>query len=186
MADSHSHTSDSHTSDSHTADSHTSRTRDATTIQSSRPGPRLPRRLLTLVTAAGLAVDAYVHWDLAPNFDSLTGAASPHISQGQLFRLESILALLAMFLVVVTKRRFAALAAFLIAAGGLAAVLLYGYVDVGGLGPFPDMYDPIWSPEKTASAVAEAVAAVGALCLLLLPLASSAGPHPEGGQQPLH
>lgn len=63
--------------------------------------------------------------------------------------------------------------AFLIAAGGLGAVLLYGYIDVGGFGPLPDMYDPIWYPEKTISAVAEAVAAVGALCLLLMPSVAS-------------
>jgi len=31
------------------------------------------------------------------------------------------------------------------------------------------MYDPIWYPEKTISAIAEAVAAVGALALLTLP-----------------
>jgi hypothetical protein len=74
-----------------------------------------------------------------------------------------------MVMVLSTRRRFAAGFAFLIAAGGLGALLLYGYVDVGGFGPFPDMYDPIWYKEKTISAIAETVAAVGALGLLLLP-----------------
>lgn len=127
------------------------------------------RRLITVITTAGLGVDAYVHWQLAPNFDTLTGAASPHISQGQLFRLEAVLALIAMLLVLTSRRRVTAGCALLIAAGGLGALLLYGYVDVGGLGPLPDMYDPIWYAQKTISAVAEAVAAAGALCLLLLP-----------------
>src|SRR5664280_3197323 len=45
-------------------------------------GSEATHRMLTLVTAAGLGVDAYVHWHLAPGFDTLTGAASPHISQG--------------------------------------------------------------------------------------------------------
>jgi len=72
-------------------------------------------------------------------------------------------------LVLVTRRRVAAMVAFLIAAGGLGAVLLYGYVDVGGWGPLPNMYDPFWYPEKTMSAVAEAVAALGALWLLVMP-----------------
>jgi len=121
------------------------------------------------VVAAGLGVDSYVHWHLAPGFDGVRGTASPQISQGGLFRLETALALVAMLLVLLTRHRFAAMVAFLIAAGGLGAVLLYGYVDVGGWGPLPDMYDPIWYPEKTVSAVAEAVAALGALCLLLLP-----------------
>jgi hypothetical protein len=121
------------------------------------------------MTAAGLGVDAYLHWHLAVNFDTLTGTASPHISEGTLFRLEAVLALIAMLLVLSSRRRFAAAFALLVAAGGLGVLLLYGYVDVGGLGPLPDMYDPIWYTEKTVSAVAEAVAAVGALCLLLLP-----------------
>jgi hypothetical protein len=132
-------------------------------------GSKATRRILTLVTVAGLGVDAYVHWQLAPGFDTLTGAASPHISQGQLFRLEAALAVIAMLLVLLTRNRLGALVAFLIAAGGLGAVLLYGYIDVGGFGPLPDMYDPIWYTEKTISAVAEAVAAAGALCLLLMP-----------------
>lgn len=129
------------------------------------------RWILTLLTAAGLAVDAYVHWHLAPNFDTLRGAASPHISQGQLFRLEATLSVIAMLLVLLTRDRVAAAVAFLVAAGGLGAVLLYAYVDVGGLGPLPNMYDPLWYTEKTISAVAAAVAAGAALCLGLWPQA---------------
>ena len=121
------------------------------------------------VVAAGLGVDAYVHWHLAPGFDGVKGTASPQISQGQLFRVETALALIAMALVLVTSRRLAALVALLVAAGGLGAVLLFAYVDVGGWGPLPNMYDPFWYPEKTISAVAEAVAALGALWLLVMP-----------------
>jgi hypothetical protein len=138
-------------------------------------GSEATRRILTLVTAAGLGVDAYVHWHLAPGFGTLTGAASPHISQGQLFRLEAVLAVIAMLLVLLVRNRLGALVAFLVAAGGLGAVLLYGCIDVGGFGPLPDMYDPIWYTEKAISAVAEAVAAVGALCLLLMPSVASDG-----------
>lgn len=127
------------------------------------------RRLLTVVTAVGLGVDAYVHWHIASNFDTLIGTASPHISQGELFRIEAALALVAILLLLTTRRRLAAAFALLVAAGGLGALLLYGYVDVGGLGPLPNMYNPIWYTEKTISAVAEGVATAGALCLLLLP-----------------
>ena len=130
---------------------------------------RATHRLLALVVAAGLGVDAYVHWDLASGFDGIVGTASPHISQGELFRLETALALMAMLLVLLPRRRLGAVVAFLIAAGGLGAVLLYGYVDVGGFGPLPNMYDPIWYPEKAISAIAELVAALGALALLILP-----------------
>jgi hypothetical protein len=125
--------------------------------------------VLILITVAGLGVDAYVHWHLATGFDTLTGAASPHISQGQLFRVEAALAVLAALFLLVTRRRIAVLLAFLVAAGGLAVVLLYRYVDVGGLGPLPDMYEPIWYAEKNVSAIGEGIAAVAALALLLLP-----------------
>ncbi|HET7723813.1 MAG TPA: hypothetical protein VFK68_04180 [Propionibacteriaceae bacterium] len=145
------------------------RTYDQRALGSDGPS-RVTHWILAMVTAAGLAVDAYVHWQLAPRFDTLVGAASPHISQGQLFRVEAALAVVAIVLVLVlTRSRLGALVAFLVAGGGLAAVLLYAFVDVGGFGPMPDMYDPAWYTEKTVSAVAEAVAAITALCLLLVP-----------------
>jgi hypothetical protein len=49
----------------------------------------------------------------------------------------------------------------LVSAGGLAAVLLYRYVDVGPLGPLPDMYENTWQvPGKLLSAYAEGAAVV--------------------------
>ncbi|MFK0289831.1 hypothetical protein ACIQU6_04970 [Streptomyces sp. NPDC090442] len=115
--------------------------------------------LLRVLTAAGLAVDAYVHIDLADAYDAIgTG-----ISQGTLFRIQGAAAALAAVLVLVRGRnRWVWAFAFLVAAAALGAVLLYRYVDVGSLGPLPNMYEPVWYPEKTASAVAEAVAALGA------------------------
>jgi hypothetical protein len=136
-------------------------------------GSRAIHRLLVLLLVVGLGADACVHWNLAPGFDTLSSAASPHISQGELFRLEAGVAVMAGLLVLLTRHRFAAMLAFLIAAGGLGAVLLYGYVDVGAFGPLPDMYDPVWYPEKTISAIAEAVSAVAAFCLLLQPHVAS-------------
>lgn len=155
------------------SDSGTTRAPGVTTRESSGTVSKATRWVLTLITAAGLAVDAYVHWHLAASFDSLVGASSPHISQGQLFRLEAVLALVAMVLVLATRRRLAALVALLVAAGGVGAVLLYGFVDVGGLGPLPDMYDPTWSTEKVISLIAEGLAALGALGLLVLPPVTS-------------
>jgi hypothetical protein len=121
--------------------------------------------VLRLVTAAALAVDAYVHADLAPTYD-FTHAT---ISQGTLFRVEAGIASLAALLVIVAGRRRLVWAfAFLVAVGGLFAVLLYRYVDVGAFGPFPNMYEPIWYAEKTRSAIAEAIGAGTALAGLLL------------------
>ena len=120
---------------------------------------------LIVVTIAGLATDAYVHLNLARAYD---GIRTSSLSQGDLFRVEAALTVLAGLALVVRPRRYTALLAFLISAGGLAAVLLYAWVDVGRIGPLPDMYDPYWSTEKAFSVAGEAVAAVASLALLVL------------------
>ncbi|MEV2212371.1 hypothetical protein AB0H86_13090 [Streptomyces sp. NPDC050997] len=123
--------------------------------------------LLRLLTAAGLAVDAYVHADLAATYDQVNRT----IGQGDLFRVEAgAAALAALLLVVLGTRPLVWAYALLVAAAGLGAVLLYRYVDVGTLGPLPDMYDPLWYPEKTASALAEATATFTAAAGLFLAL----------------
>jgi hypothetical protein len=137
--------------------------------------------LLRVVTAAGLAVDAFVHWHLAARFDPVVGSGRVQVSEGQMFRLEALLALVAAVLVLLVRRRWAVLLAFVVALGGVAAVLLYRYVDVGAVGPLPDMYDPTWYPEKTLSFVAEALAAAAAGTLLLT---LKPGRRSEGGPAP--
>jgi len=117
-----------------------------------------------LVVVAGLAVDVYVHFDLASTYD---GVRSNTLSQGALFRVEGAIAALAVVALIVRPRRYTALFAFLVAAGGLAAVLIYRYVDLGAFGPFPDMYEPVWYSKKTQSAWAEGIAAVAAAGLFV-------------------
>jgi hypothetical protein len=124
----------------------------------------LPIALIVL-TIAGLAIDAFVHFNLAPTFDPVKTSS---VSEGDLFRLEGALAVLAALGVAVRPRRYTAAFAFLVAAGGVFAVLLYQYVDVGKLGPLPDMYDPVWSSKKALSLVGEALAALTALGLFAL------------------
>jgi hypothetical protein len=52
-------------------------------------------------------------------------------------------------------------AALGVGASALGAVLLYRYVDVGSLGPLPDMYENTWQvPGKLLSAYAEGAAVV--------------------------
>lgn len=117
---------------------------------------------LALIAAAGLAIDAYVHFDLASAYD---GVKSSVLSQGDLFRAEATVAAIAAAAVLVRPRRYTAAFAFVVAAAGTAAVLVYAYVNVGAFGPFPNMYDPIWFTEKTLSVWAEGIAAVAALAL---------------------
>jgi hypothetical protein len=112
---------------------------------------------LRIGTAAALGIDAMVHWQNAPAYDAVTGT----ISQGQLFRVEAALAVVVGLLVLVRPRPSSWLAALLVAASALAAVLLYRYVDVGALGPLPNMYENTWQvPGKLLSAYAEGAAVV--------------------------
>ena len=123
------------------------------------------RWALTAVVVAGLAVDAYVHFDLASAFQHVRSSV---LNEADLFRAEAIGAVVAAVAVLVHPRRYTAALAFLVAAGGTAAVLLYRYVDVGAFGPVPNMYDPFWAPrEKALSAIAEGIAALAALALFL-------------------
>jgi hypothetical protein len=114
--------------------------------------PAIMALALRVGTAAGLGIDAVIHWQNASAYDAVAAT----VSQGALFRVEAVLAAAAGLLVLVRPRRSSWLAALLVAAGGLAAVLLYRYVDVGALGPLPDMYEDTWQvPGKLLSAYAE-------------------------------
>ena len=137
----------------------TSRQRTAAVPLGRRPAARSPIVSWTLRvgTAAALGIDAVVHWQNAPAYDGVTAT----ISQGALFRAEAVLAVAAGLLVLVRPRTSSWVAALAVAASALAAVLLYRYVDVGSLGPLPDMYENTWQvPGKLLSAYAEGAAVV--------------------------
>jgi hypothetical protein len=135
---------------------------------------------LRVATAAALGVDAVVHWQNASAYDAVTAT----VSQGGLFRAEAVVAVVAGLLVLVRPRPSSWLVALLVAASALGAVLLYRYVDVGVLGPLPDMYENTWQvPGKLLSAYAEAAAVVlAALGLMAAVLARRSAPaHRELG-----
>lgn len=119
------------------------------------------RSAVRALTAAALAVDAYIHLKLA---STRPPASSPGgISQGALFYAEGGVAILAALLVVFRGTRATFVFAFLIAASALAAVLAYRYIDVGALGPLPDMYEPAWYATKITTTIAEAIAMLAAV-----------------------
>ncbi|SEN80420.1 hypothetical protein [Actinacidiphila rubida] len=145
-------------------------------------GPEtLPRRthvldLVVLVLAvAGLGIDAYLHADLASRYDPIMA----DVSQGTLFRLEAAFAALAALLLIIWRGRLTAAFAFLVAAGGLALLLIYRFHDVGAWGPFPNMYEPVWYDKKVIAVVAQAVAALAALYLFVVGprIGPRVGPH---------
>lgn len=116
--------------------------------------------LLRLTTAAALVVDADVHAMLIDRYDPNKGGAV--ISQGELFRMEVALAAVAAIALILVPRRVVWVLALLVASSALGGVLLYRYFNPGGLGPLPDMYEPIWYPQKSLTAVAESAAVVTA------------------------
>ena len=93
--------------------------------------------------------------------------ATSTVSQGTLFRVEAGIAIAAGVLLLVRANIWTALLVVLVAGGGLALLLLYRYVDVGKLGPLPNMYEPIWYPKKEWSAIGEGVAALAAAGVLV-------------------
>ncbi len=115
--------------------------------------------VLRLVAVAGLAVDVWVHATLESQYAGLGGT----LTQGRLFGAEAVVAGVVGVWLLLTGSRLAWAAAFLVAASALGAVLFYRYVDVGTLGPLPNMYEPAWYFRKTLSAYAEAAVVVAAL-----------------------
>jgi hypothetical protein len=137
-----------------------------TDVETSARSRRTVRIVLIVVVAAGLAIDAFVHFDLAKAY---SGVKTSTLSQGDLFRAEAVVAILAALLLIVHPRRWTAAVAAVVAGAGLAAVLAYAYVDIPRFGPIPAMYDSAWYTEKTLSAIGEGVAFVAALVLVFMP-----------------
>ena len=104
---------------------------------------------------------AVVHLRDAYLYEPNTGTL---ISQGQLFRVQSVIALVVAAGVLIIPRRLVWVVAFLVAASAFAAVVLYTYVNVGPLAGLPNMYEPSWGPPgKLVSAIAEGAGALLAL-----------------------
>jgi hypothetical protein len=132
---------------------------------------------LRVATAAALGIDAAVHWQNASAYDAVTAT----LSQGGLFRVEAAVAVAVGLLVLVRPQPSSWVAAVLVGASALAAVLLYRYVDLGALGPLPDMYENTWQvPGKLLSAYAEAAAVMLAGVGLII-TALQDGTAPSGG-----
>jgi hypothetical protein len=124
-----------------------------------------------LIAVAGLGSDAYVHLDLASTYSE----AQAPVNEGTLFRAEAVLAVLTALALILCARRLSFLLGFAVSASALTLMLVSRYVDLGPLGPFPDLYDPVWFPEKLAAAFGEAAAGIASLAGILL-LSIRAGP----------
>jgi hypothetical protein len=126
---------------------------------------------LIVIVVAGLTIDAYIHFNLASNYELIKTRT---LSQADLFRIEGAVAIVAALLLLVRPRRYTAALAAIVAGSALLVLLIYRYNDIGRLGPIPSMYEPIWYTKKTVAAYAEGAALIAAVALLSVLRAQSA------------
>lgn len=126
---------------------------------------RATRLVLRVLAAAALAVDAGVHFRLAPGYQA---AAPEGFGEGNLFLAEAAAAAMAGLYVLIRGSRPAWILALLTAGGGLAVLVLYRYIDIPAFGPFPAMYEPVWFFDKTLTALAQGLATLLATTALIL------------------
>ena len=107
---------------------------------------------LRVLAAAALGISAYVHLHLAHRY-----AYPGTINGTDLFRAQGVTAIVIGVVLLATGHRWAWVAAALLGLASFGAVMLYRYVDVGAIGPLPNMYDATWqpSPDKLLSALVE-------------------------------
>jgi hypothetical protein len=131
------------------------------------------RWALVLAALVGLGFDAYTHLDLASLYSHNTTGT---VNEGVLFQIEAALAIVAGLLLVLRQNIVTTAFAVLVSGGGAFVLLLYRYVDVGKIGPIPNMYDPYWAPaEKVISAIGEGLATIAAAALFAVLHRSVAG-----------
>ncbi|HJQ41966.1 MAG TPA: hypothetical protein VJ831_02680 [Jatrophihabitantaceae bacterium] len=118
---------------------------------------------LALLVVAGLVVDAWTHLDVAHLYRY---NRTDTLNEAVLFRVEAVIALVSAALVLLRPNALTAAFAALVSGGGAALLVLYRYVDIGKLGPIPNMHEPIWFREKVVSLIGELVAFVAALALI--------------------
>lgn len=119
------------------------------------------RRLISIWTVAALVaialgVDAYVHATDASFYEASQGGI---VSEATLFRAEAVISGLLAVVVVLRPSPAIFAASLLVAATAVGAVVLNTYINVGAIGPLPNLYEPAWGvPGKVLSAYAEGLA----------------------------
>jgi hypothetical protein len=114
--------------------------------------------ILRLLTAGALITDAVVHLQDAYYYDPNTGSL---LSEGELFRVQSGVAIAVAILVLAWPRWPSWVLALLVTASAVGAVVTYTYVDLGPVAGLPSMYEPTWGPPgKLLSACAEGAGVV--------------------------
>ena len=115
-------------------------------------------RTIALGIVVTLAIDAYLHATSAALHDPRHAG---FLTAGNFFRFETAVRALVALLVLIRTARWSLVAALAVAATGLGTVILYRYVNVGPIGPIPNLYEPSWQvPGKLASVFAGGIVVV--------------------------
>jgi hypothetical protein len=115
--------------------------------------------LARLLTAAALAVSAYVHVDLSTS----PYYAGGQLTLGALFLGQAVVAGLVALWVLVRPSRAAYAVAAAVGAASFLALVLSTYVRLPSVGPFPVLYEPVWYADKVVAAVSAGVAVLAAV-----------------------
>lgn len=119
---------------------------------------------LRVIGALALGYSAFLHARIAS--DSTPLAANGEIRLSGLFVAQAIAAAIVSLWVLVQGSRLAWMVFAVVAIGSFAAVVLSTYVTLPGIGPLPDIHDPVWYQDKVLAAIAAGVASVVALVAL--------------------
>ena len=111
-----------------------------------------------LLTAAALAVSAYVHLGLS----SSPYYAGGQLTLGALFLGQAVVAGVVALWLAVRPSRAAYVVAAVVAAASFLALVLSTYVRLPSFGPFPVLYEPVWYADKVVAAVAAGLALLAA------------------------
>lgn len=126
----------------------------------------MTQRVLGVATGALLGIDAYVHLNNAAQYDQFR---SSFMSEGTLFRIQGVVAIVVGLAVLLWPSIITWIVSLVVAGSAAVAVTLYTYVNVGQLGPIPNLYENTWhAPGKIGSAVAETLAALISIAGLVL------------------
>ena len=115
-------------------------------------------RAIAIGLAVTLAIDAYIHATTAALHDPVHGGV---LTAGNFFRFETAVRVVVIVLLLIRPARWSFVTALVVASTALGVVVLYRYVNVGAIGPIPNLYEPSWQvPGKVASAFAEVIVIV--------------------------
>jgi hypothetical protein len=120
---------------------------------------------LRVLGALALGYSAYLHARIAS--DSTPLAADGEIRLSGLFVAQAVAAVIVSLWVLVQGSRLAWLAFAVVAIGSFAAVVLTTYVTLPGIGPLPEIHDPVWYQDKVLAAVSAGVASLVAIVALV-------------------